>query len=189
MVSFLYSFLIIVLSLHTSYSSIKLTTPPNPCASLMEHGIVSVAGGVGDGNAVVDEEVLDLWSLIRETKAQKRKELNVSNRGLVDLPVEICSLYSLKKLSLHHNKLHTLPTCISHLTSLRVLTLYTNNLRTLPSSIGHLMLQKLSLSHNQLQFLPPEITKLTNLQYLSLNNNKLGNERKLALVLIYAHHF
>jgi GTPase SAR1 family protein len=100
--------------------------------------------------------------------------LDLSNKGLTELPPEIGQLTNLTKLVLRSNQLTALPPEIGQLTKLTTLYLSYNQLTALPPEIGQLAkLTTLYLSHNQLTALPPEIGQLTKLTTLYLKGNQL----------------
>uniref|UniRef100_A0A4W4G2Z2 Leucine-rich repeat-containing protein 40 n=1 Tax=Electrophorus electricus TaxID=8005 RepID=A0A4W4G2Z2_ELEEL len=129
--------------------------------------------------------------------ARKSGQLNLSGRGLTEVPQSVWRLNidtpeeaqqnvsfaatdrwweqtDLTKLLLSSNKLETLSQDVKLLPALVVLDIHDNQLRTLPASIGELeQLQKLILSHNKLTELPLEIWKLINLRCLHLQQNLL----------------
>jgi internalin A len=99
--------------------------------------------------------------------------LNINQ--LTQLPPEICQLTNLTNLALNINPLTQLPPEICQLTNLTRLELWNNQLNKLPPEIGQLTnLTALWLNDNQLTQLPPEIGQLTNLTELGLGSNKLN---------------
>ena len=100
-------------------------------------------------------------------------ELNLSNRGLTDLNIQIFNFTLLEDLDLSNNQLTSLPTEIGNLGELVNLYLSNNQLTSLPTEIGNLgELKYLDLSNNQLTSLPPVIWNL-DLEQLNLSNNQL----------------
>jgi len=103
------------------------------------------------------------------------RRLNLNNNQLSQLPEEIWQLIGLQVLSLNNNQLSQLPVEIGQLTNLQYLSLDNNQLSQLPVEIGQLTnLQRLSLHGNQLSQLPLEIGRLTSLQFIGLHNNQLS---------------
>jgi Leucine-rich repeat (LRR) protein len=99
-------------------------------------------------------------------------ELNLRDCNLKAIPIDICSLFSLKFLYLNGNKFVCLPESIGQLTQLENLELRENNLKCLPESIGQLTLLKdLDLRENNLKCLPESIGQLTLLDELLLCEN------------------
>jgi Leucine-rich repeat (LRR) protein len=129
----------------------------------------------------------------------QRSVLNLSKKGLKEIPShvferkdlkvlklfgnqidsigpEIAQLVNLEKLYLGRNNLKILPTEIGSLKKLKVLSLSYNKLDSLPISIGGLeSLQQLWLDQNELRTLPSSIGDLTNLETLQLRYNWLDS--------------
>uniref|UniRef100_A0AAY4EXG4 Leucine-rich repeat-containing protein 40 n=1 Tax=Denticeps clupeoides TaxID=299321 RepID=A0AAY4EXG4_9TELE len=129
--------------------------------------------------------------------ARKSGQLNLSGRGLTEVPQSVWRLNvdtpeeaqqnasfggadrwweqtDLTKLLLSSNRLETLPGDLRLLPALLVLDVHDNQLATLPKEIGELeQLQKLILSHNKLKELPSELWVLKNLRCLHLQQNQL----------------
>uniref|UniRef100_A0A8C2L2F1 Leucine-rich repeat protein SHOC-2 n=1 Tax=Cyprinus carpio TaxID=7962 RepID=A0A8C2L2F1_CYPCA len=136
--------------------------------------------------------------------ARKSGQLNLSGRGLTEVPQSVWRLNTdtpqeaqqnlsfgaadrwweqtdLTKLLLSSNKLQSLSEDVKLLPCLLVLDLHDNQLISLPDSIGDLeQLQKLILSKNKLTELPSGLWRLTNLRYLVLTSNKLSTFEHLA---------
>jgi internalin A len=118
----------------------------------------------------VDQQ--ELLDLIETAAREGRTELDLSSKGLTELPPQIGQLIQLQSLNLRYNKLPVLPSEIGQLTQLHSLDLRNNQLTVLPSEIGQMTyLQSLDVSYNKLTALPPEIDQLTQLQSLSLRGN------------------
>jgi Leucine-rich repeat (LRR) protein len=114
------------------------------------------------------ETALQRIQFAKETNATT---LDLSNLGLINLPVELFELSSLTELYLSHNKLVNIPKEISSLTHL---DLNYNQLVAIPKEIGQLSsLTKLYLSYNKLLAIPKEIGQLSSLTGLDLDNNEL----------------
>ncbi|XP_056388724.1 leucine-rich repeat-containing protein 40 isoform X2 [Hyla sarda] len=129
--------------------------------------------------------------------ARKSGQLNLSGRGLSEVPVSVWRINvdtpeeahsnvqfdasdrwweqtDLLKLFLSSNKLQSLPDDLMLLPALVVLDVHDNLLSELPGAIGELVnLQKLNISHNKLKFLPPELVQLQNLKSLLVQQNQL----------------
>uniref|UniRef100_A0A3Q4B1D7 Leucine rich repeat containing 40 n=1 Tax=Mola mola TaxID=94237 RepID=A0A3Q4B1D7_MOLML len=129
--------------------------------------------------------------------ARKSGHLNLSGRGLTEVPQNVYHLNSdtpeeaqqnvsfgesdrwweqtdLTKLLLSSNHLTQLSDDIRLLPGLTTLDLHDNQLSSLPSTLEELQeLQQLRLSHNQLRSLPGEVFTLKNLLSLSLQQNLL----------------
>lgn len=120
----------------------------------------------------IEEDVLRLIETARQNNAV---ELDLSNKGLHSLPLEIGTLNNLQRLNLSNNHLSSLPLDIANLINLRWLDVSGNQLISLPTEIGQLVnLQRLYLSRNRLMSLPSEIGKLTELEILRVSDNKLA---------------
>jgi small GTP-binding protein len=125
----------------------------------------------------------ELLAIIEQARRENWEELDLSNKGITELPPEIGQLKNLKKLDLENdwrnpgelrNKLTQLPDEIGQLTKLQTLNLFSNQLTALPESIGQLTsLQTLDLEQNQLTTLPESIGQLTKLSNLNIYSNKL----------------
>jgi len=99
-------------------------------------------------------------------------ELNLSNRSLHSIPVELGQARELIKLHLDYNKFKVLPLDLGQLAKLEHLSLSRNELITLPAERWRATaLKKLSLDHNRLSSLPEEIARLPHLECLDLRNN------------------
>ncbi len=100
--------------------------------------------------------------------------LRLYGNALDSLPERIGNLDSLEKLFVGRNKLTELPKSLSKLTNLKVLSIQYNDLEELPSNIGDLEnLQQLILNQNYLKTLPASIGDLNNLERLELDFNSL----------------
>ncbi|XP_054880076.1 leucine-rich repeat-containing protein 40 isoform X2 [Poeciliopsis prolifica] len=129
--------------------------------------------------------------------ARKSGQLNLSGRGLTEVPQNVYRLNidepaeaqenvsfggsdrwweqtDLTKLLLSSNQLTQLSEDIKLLPALTILDLHDNQLSTLPSALGELQeLLELRLSHNKLSSLPTEVCSLNNLRSLTLQQNLL----------------
>ncbi|XP_037624957.1 leucine-rich repeat-containing protein 40 [Sebastes umbrosus] len=129
--------------------------------------------------------------------ARKSGQLNLSGRGLTQVPQDVYRLNvdtpeeahqnvsfgtsdrwweqaDLTKLLLSSNQLTQLSDDIRLLPALTTLDLHDNQLRSLPSALGELQeLQQLRLNQNQLTSLPVEVCTLKNLCSISLQQNLL----------------
>ncbi|MEH1863713.1 MAG: COR domain-containing protein [Nostoc sp.] len=115
-----------------------------------------------------------LLKLILEAKEKQLKKLDLSNKGLTEIPAEVFELKWLEVLDLSGNQLTTLPEAIARLQQLTSLDLSNNQLTTLPEAITHLQqLTSLDLSVNRLPTLPEAIARLQQLTYLGLVGNQL----------------
>ncbi len=107
--------------------------------------------------------------------AENSNTLNLSGKGLYEIPEAVFSLTHLTRLSLRNNHIDHIPETISNLTALKELRLDGNKLSALPEAIGALKhLKWLSLNNNQLSELPEEIAELKHLEILELIGNQLS---------------
>ena len=117
----------------------------------------------------------ELLKVIKKAARTGANELDLSLRGLAEIPAEIGQLKKLKHLDLRDNHLSVLPAEIGQLINLELLDLSSNKLSVLPAEIGQLInLRQLYLSANQLSTLPIEIGQLKRLQLLYLSSNQLS---------------
>ncbi|XGV88140.1 MAG: leucine-rich repeat domain-containing protein [Limnothrix sp. BL-A-16] len=121
-------------------------------------------------------ERAELLALLGRAKAEGWTELDLSWKGLEELPVEIGQLHNLRSLNLGGNQLSQLPVEIGQLHNLKTLALDFNQLSQLPAEIGQLKsLVTLELWSNPLSSLPAEISQLQNLSTLELCHNSLNS--------------
>ncbi|XP_002735702.1 leucine-rich repeat-containing protein 58-like [Saccoglossus kowalevskii] len=124
---------------------------------------------------VAKNNLLDLESLPKNIGMCPQLEVvNFSGNLLVDFPVELTELQTLKCVYLGGNRIRTLPPELHKLQRLEILYLGGNQLTEIPAEIGSLnSLISLVLCDNKIQQLPSDFVKLTNLESLSLHNNSL----------------
>ncbi len=116
----------------------------------------------------------ELVKVITEAARTGETRLDLSDRGITELPEEIGQLTRLTELNLNGNQLRELPEEIGQLTSLKELHLRGNQLTKLPKEVGQLTsLTRLDLDGNQLTELPKEIWQLTSLKELLLDRIQL----------------
>lgn len=133
-------------------------------------------------------------------QARKTGQLNLSNRGIAEMPDIVWSINSLTsdevktlsismdqpdedqwweyveltKMILASNSLKTVSPDIRNYQALNVLDLHDNSLTSLPESLGELQaLTKLNISRNQFEELPPCVFELKLLRILFAQHNKL----------------
>ena len=116
----------------------------------------------------------ELLKTIQRAADKGLRKLDLSNKGLTELPQEIGQLTKVTVLKLSNNKLTELPPEIGQLTNLTNLDLSENRLADLPPEIGQLAnLTGLLLNNNRLTALQSESRHLANLSVLSLRANLL----------------
>ncbi len=123
-------------------------------------------------------EMIDLQGevnrLIEEAKKNKSPVLNLSRKGLNEIPQEVFNLIYLERLDLYNNNIHFIPPEISKLLNLKKLYLSDNRLTTLPSEIGKLTkLEYISVIENPLLTLPKEIADLKNLKGIYVDDDEV----------------
>lgn len=104
--------------------------------------------------------------------------LDLSNKGLDELPSRVPNMTKLESLDISDNNIvGALPAEIRHLQNLKVLKAGNNYMAGVPAEIGELLkLEELDLSNNQLTGLPNEIGNLKNLKILNLSGNDYVEE-------------
>ncbi|OMO80314.1 hypothetical protein CCACVL1_13033 [Corchorus capsularis] len=119
--------------------------------------------------------------------ARASGSLNLSNRSLRDVPVEVYrsldavgegenwwEAVELQKLILAHNNIEVLKEDLRNLPSLTVLNVSHNKLTDLPAAIGQLsMLKLLDVSHNSIAVIPEEIGSVTSLVKFDCSSNQI----------------
>ena len=112
---------------------------------------------------------------IEVLEQRKLKVLYLSNNKITNID-NIDKLKNLQFIDLNGNQLTNIPLKLSLLLKLQTLDLSHNKLYAIPKEIGKLTaLQTLDLSHNRLSNLPMELSELSNLEYLYLQNNQLNS--------------
>lgn len=100
--------------------------------------------------------------------------LNLSKKGLTEIPEEVFDMKDLKVLRLYGNHLDSIPERIGELANLERLYLGKNDIVYLPNSIGRLKkLEILSIQYNELESLPDSLLYLDSLEQLLLNQNNI----------------
>lgn len=115
-----------------------------------------------------------------KTKAQVTK-INLSGKGLEEIPENVYEYVNVEKLDLSHNKIKVIPKEIVKLRKLRSLDLSFNDLTVLQSALFKLpKLRTLNLHGNRLKSIPKQIAQ-SKLDILILSKN-LFNEINEALI-------
>jgi internalin A len=116
----------------------------------------------------------ELLAVIEKAKQSGQTSLDLSHKGITELPSEIGQLTQLTSLNLRANQLTSLPESMGHFSQLNCLDLSANYLTTLPESISQLsQLTSLHLSANRLKALPKSVSQLHELTSLYLTSNQL----------------
>lgn len=103
----------------------------------------------------------------------KGVNLDLSGRGLTEIPASVFSQTNLETLNLSNNALTNAPQSqIGQLKNLKSLDLSENALTGLPAELGQLKnLETLNVSNNRLTGLPMELGNLTQLKVLDVTGN------------------
>jgi len=122
---------------------------------------------------------------ISEAKKYGVQTLDLSNKGLTEIPKEVFDLIDLRYLSLdtdiesneeYKNNIRNIPSDICRLKNLVTLKLNNNKVEQLPIELSSLKtLKNIELSNNLLKELQTDIAKLPNLQNLVLKDNPIDN--------------
>lgn len=103
-----------------------------------------------------------------------KEKLDLSARGIDQMPSYVIKMGGLRELSLVGNALHTLPAALSDLTLLQVLHLGGNHLQRIPD-LSSMPLAHIGLSYNRVQDLPELAGNLPrDLRVLDLSFNELN---------------
>lgn len=107
------------------------------------------------------------------TNSQGLVQLDLSNRDLLVIPIEVFLFSRLEVLKLSQNYFYEIPLAISRLRSLKFLYLEENSLTFLPETLSNcLNLLEINLTKNKLAALPTNIGMLRNLRVLRLGQNE-----------------
>lgn len=112
--------------------------------------------------------------LLDDARDRGNEAVDLSRRGLVEVPEALRALSHLTRLDLSGNQLTTLPEWLSELSRLRHLNLRGNRLARLPDSLGTLSeLETLDLADNELPRLPWSLGGLNALREIDVARNRL----------------
>jgi Leucine-rich repeat (LRR) protein len=101
----------------------------------------------------------------------KKTQLDLSNKGLTNVPDSVFTQTQITHLNLSGNQLSELPSSIERLLNLEELDLSSNQLKKLPVGLCSLpALKKLQVQDNQLEVLPTALSQ--QITTLNLSNNK-----------------
>src|SRR5260370_4797665 len=116
----------------------------------------------------------DLLTLIELAAKSRQTFLDLSDRGIAELPNQIGKLVDLQIILLDNNRLTSLPESMCQLLNLQWLSLGDNLFNAFPPSIGNLpQLHELWLNGNRISQLPQTVAELANLQRIKLERNRL----------------
>lgn len=102
--------------------------------------------------------------------------LEISGRGIIQIPFDIGRLTGLQQLYLRNNRITTIPSEISQLVNLQRLDLSCNRIKFLPREIYKLIrLECLDLHCNYISIISKDIGQLVDLKYLDLCNNVINS--------------
>jgi len=114
--------------------------------------------------------------LIYLTKKHGPKTLDLSNKSLTNIPLDVFKLTQLENLNIGGNPLKTILPEIRNLFNLKTLDIHGANIKNLPVEIGELRkLEHLDLNGNELKELPFFIGHLSKLRNLLVVNNQIKN--------------
>ncbi|MEQ9485810.1 leucine-rich repeat domain-containing protein [Coleofasciculus sp. F4-SAH-05] len=117
----------------------------------------------------------ELVEIIDKAAREGVTQLDLSGKGITEIPECIGQLTNLKWLYLSKNKITNIPKCIGQLNNLKWLFLDGNKITNIHDLTGQLNnLKWLFLGGNQITEIPECIAQLTNLQKLDLDNNPLN---------------
>lgn len=109
----------------------------------------------------------DVIQIIQMAVESGVEKLDLSNKGIIELPEQIGTLTWLKSLDLSYNEIEEIPDSICNLKNLESLFLLRNKITRLPLEIRRLSkLKKLDISYNPLVKLPQGIGTCSELDFL-----------------------
>ena len=100
------------------------------------------------------------------------RKLDLSHKGLTDVPEEIAGMKQLRVLDLSFNSITLIPDFVLALPHLRTIAVGHNQLRFLPFSISGSSVQDLIADHNQIDFILP--STITGLRKLIISHNHIN---------------
>jgi small GTP-binding protein len=117
----------------------------------------------------------ELAKIISKAESEKWETLDLSKNGLLEIPVGIGKLFSVKRLHLNNNQLSSLPEEIGKLSNLEELNINDNKLAVLPSTLFQLSkLKILRMNGNKLFTVPKKISNFTKLKVLNVSANNIN---------------
>ena len=100
------------------------------------------------------------------------RKLNLSHKGLTEVPAEIAGMKQLRVLDLSYNSITHIPDFVFALPHLRTLSVGHNQLRSIPFSIANSTLRELIADYNQIDFILP--STITGLRKLIISHNHIN---------------
>lgn len=114
-----------------------------------------------------------LFTLIAQLK--NLKELDLSENGLIDLPMSLTKLTQLKELWLDDNNFTSVPESVKRLSNLEYLRFFSNNIDSLNITSGDLKsLKGINLCYNKFDTFPMELTNLNKLESVVMWYNEIS---------------
>lgn len=105
---------------------------------------------------------------------EKACVLDLSGKGLSELPTEITQLTNITELNLENNEFNSIPVEVFQLTKLANLNISNNNISTIPAEINSLVsLQRLDVSSNDLRTISSDISLPTLSIFITEGNDNL----------------
>lgn len=135
---------------------------------------------IGQANSS-PEKKLKRYKSIRHAirNPEKVKFLDLSDKGIKELPKEILMFNNLQVLKASRNKIETVPAFVDSLKNLETLILSHNTIREFPNHLSRLnKLRLLDLSSNKIKSLDFPISGFGRLEYLDLSFNEV-NEKQI----------
>lgn len=115
------------------------------------------------------------WCIKNKNKLPYNTILNLSNKNLVSIPLEITHFTHISRLILTDNKISKIPSEIQRLTGLTTLSLNNNRISKIPPEIQHLpLLIILLLNKNQITEIPHELKNLKRLKIFAFLDNRIS---------------
>jgi len=116
----------------------------------------------------------ELIEIIEKAAREGVTRLDLSGKGITEIPECIGQLTNLQTLDFGENQITEIPECIGQLTNLQTLDLNENQITEIPECIGKLTnLKGLDFRENQITEIPEYIGQLTKLKWLDLNENQI----------------
>jgi len=116
----------------------------------------------------------ELIKIIDKAAREGATTLDLSGKGITEIPECIGQLTNLQQLSFADNQITEIPEFIGHLSNLKKLIIGKNEITEIPGCITQLTnLNFLGLGENQITNIPKFIGQLNNLQVLNLWKNKI----------------